>query len=217
MRWPGSRPGRRRHVQYPESREEEGTPLLARDFVSWGPPAACTARSSGSVFTSSPQHDLRNWPSWVWLLIGNVNVDHATAVFLIALIYGVPWIITAQLTAEMIFVGLTSWQPYLGRDREWFGRSTGWFASWPSAGSSSTFLVLIAGEFVLWLVGKYNSAKYSSAMPCGRIGPVQHAAGQERQDRLRERTPNRRPATKCVLPLAAILFLVSARHRDLRR
>ena len=49
------------------------------------------------------------------------------AVFLLALIYGVPWIIMAQLIAEMIFVGLTSWQTFSDSDREWFGRSTGWF------------------------------------------------------------------------------------------
>ena len=44
-------------------------------------------------------------------------------------ICGVPWIIMSQLTGEMIFVGLTSTQERSDQDREWFGRSTGWYAA----------------------------------------------------------------------------------------
>lgn len=44
-------------------------------------------------------------------------------------IFGVPWIVISQLTAEMIFVGLTSKQERSDQDREWFGRSSGWFAA----------------------------------------------------------------------------------------
>ena len=90
--------------------------------------------------------------------------------FLIALIYGVPWIITAQLTAEMIFVGLTNWQPHSDADREWFGRSTGWFAVVALMWFAVTFLVLIAGEARLVdCVKSYDSAKYRQRADGGRI------------------------------------------------
>ena len=52
-----------------------------------------------------------------WLLIGNAFVDHTTGVFLLAFIYGIPWMVSAQLTAEIVFVGLTSWQPFGQRPR----------------------------------------------------------------------------------------------------
>ena len=102
--------------------EGRGGLYWARDFASWV--------AAGGVYGAMIGvgiHTVAEYPSWSWLLIGNADVDHATAVFLLSFIYGVPWIIMAQLIAEMIFVGLTSWQPYSDSDREWFGRSTGWF------------------------------------------------------------------------------------------
>ena len=84
--------------------------------------------------------------------------------FLIALIYGVPWIIIAQITAEMIFVGLTNWQPHSDADREWFGRSTGWFTVAAIMWFAVTFLVLIAGTSSGDLVAEYDSAKIASAL-----------------------------------------------------
>jgi hypothetical protein len=45
---------------------------------------------------------------------------------LLPLLFGVPWILTAQLVAEMIFVGLSSYQRNSDTDREWLGRAAGW-------------------------------------------------------------------------------------------
>lgn len=45
---------------------------------------------------------------------------------LLPLLFGVPWILVSQMIAEMIFVGLTSYQPNSDTDREWLGRAAGW-------------------------------------------------------------------------------------------
>ena len=150
--------------RYPESgrTEARGGLYWARDFISWAAAGGVYGAIIGvgiHIIARSAETDATGH-SWVWLLIGNANVDYATAVFLLAFIYGVPWIIMAQLIAEMIFVGLTSWQTFSDSDREWFGRSTGWFGVFAFGWFIATFLVLVAGEFVLWLVGEYNSAKY---------------------------------------------------------
>jgi hypothetical protein len=47
----------------------------------------------------------------------------------ILFIAGVPWIIASHLTGVLIFVGLTSREQGSDQDREWFGRSTGWYTA----------------------------------------------------------------------------------------
>jgi hypothetical protein len=42
------------------------------------------------------------------------------------LVFGIPWIILSQLMAEIIFVGLASYQLNSDADREWLGRAGGW-------------------------------------------------------------------------------------------
>ena len=130
--------------------ETRGGVYWFRDFISWAAAGGVYGAIIGvgiHIIARSAETDATGH-SWVWLLIGNANVDYATAVFLLAFIYGVPWIIMAQLIAEMIFVGLTSWQTFSDSDREWFGRSTGWFGVFAFAWFIATFLVLVAGEFV---------------------------------------------------------------------
>jgi hypothetical protein len=43
------------------------------------------------------------------------------------LVFGVPWLLLTQLVAEMLFVGLTSWEDKSDGDREWLARTAGWF------------------------------------------------------------------------------------------
>src|SRR5262249_39433892 len=159
------------------------------------------------IIASSTEYD-ETGDAWVWLLTGNANVDHASAVFLLAFIYGVPWIIMAQLTAEMIFVGLTSWQRYSDSDREWFGRSTGWFGVVAFGWFIATFLVLVAGEFVLWLVSEYASAKYSSAILAAASGLFSTVLGRSAKTTPDGTDPKSASWTKWALPLGAIVFLV---------
>jgi hypothetical protein len=46
---------------------------------------------------------------------------------IVLIIFGVPWILLSQLLAEMIFVGLTSYESGSDSDREWLGRAAGLF------------------------------------------------------------------------------------------
>jgi hypothetical protein len=46
---------------------------------------------------------------------------------LLLLICGVPWIFFCKLTAEMMFVGLSSYEDGSDSDREWLGRAAGWY------------------------------------------------------------------------------------------
>jgi hypothetical protein len=64
---------------------------------------------------------------------------------LIGLIFGVPWVIMAQLTADNIFGGLRSYEPYSDSDREWLGRAAGWLAAFATGWAIAAFLVFAAG------------------------------------------------------------------------
>jgi hypothetical protein len=46
---------------------------------------------------------------------------------LLPVLFGVPWVIAAQMIAEMIFVALTSYQRNSDSDREWLARAGGWY------------------------------------------------------------------------------------------
>ena len=189
--------------------EERGGLYWLRDFVSWAVAGGVYGGIIGvgiHIVASTTETDTTG-NSWAWLLIGNANVDYATAVFLLDFIYGVPWIIMAQLIAEMIFVGLTSWQRFSDSDREWFGRSTGWFGVVAFGWFIATFLVLVAGEFVLWLVGEYDSAKYSSAVLAAASGLFSTLLGKSAKTSP-EADAKSASWTKWALPLGAVVFLI---------
>jgi hypothetical protein len=128
---------------------------------------------------------------------------------LVLMIGGVPWIITAQLIAEMIFVGLSSWEPGSDADREWFGRSTGWFAAAAIIWFVVAFLVLVAGDLLLWLVAKFDSAKYVSAilgLGSGLVSALFGASGKTpATDQTRTKT---RLPVNLILAVATAVFLV---------
>ena len=65
---------------------------------------------------------------------------------LLAIIFGVPWILVAQLLAEVIFVGLTSYEDGSDADREWFGRAAGWLLVTAIAWLVLMFLVFVGSE-----------------------------------------------------------------------
>jgi hypothetical protein len=80
----------------------------------------------------------KNWPSFEqneWYL-------------LIPIIFGVPWVLMSQLTADNIFVGLASYEPLSDSDREWLGRAAGWLAAGAIAWAATAFLVFAGGYFV---------------------------------------------------------------------
>src|SRR5215470_16089724 len=46
---------------------------------------------------------------------------------ILLIVFGLPFALSAQLVAEMIFVGLTSYQSGSDADREWLARGAGWY------------------------------------------------------------------------------------------
>lgn len=146
-------------------------------------------------------HDLK-------FLIGRPDVAEDTANLLILAIYGVPWVINAQLTAEMIFVGLASWQRGSDSDREWFGRSTGWFAAAAIVWFAVAFAILVGAELA-WQYVVSNYAKYISGalgalsgILTAVFGAGKASGGTEQKDAKASLT------SKIVLTLAPAIFLI---------
>jgi hypothetical protein len=67
---------------------------------------------------------------------------------LLPIIFGVPWVLMAQLAAEVVFVGLTTYENNAESDREWLGRTAGWLAASAVAWALTAFLVF-AGEYAI--------------------------------------------------------------------
>jgi hypothetical protein len=74
------------------------------------------------------------------------GLDAPSERVLLVIIFGVPWILVAQLIAEVIFVGLTSYQDGSDGDREWLGRAAGWLLVTAIAWVVLMFLVFVGSE-----------------------------------------------------------------------
>ena len=145
------------------------------------------------------------------LLIGNIEVPEASQSVILVAIYGLPWLITAQLTAEMIFVGLTSGQRNSDADREWFGRSTGWFAAAAIIWLAVGFLILIGAELA-WENLNENASKYATAI-LGAVGGVSGIVsvvlgGGNRSGANDQKDARSGLASKIALTIAPPLFLI---------
>jgi hypothetical protein len=127
---------------------------------------------------------------------------------LVLAIYGVPWIITAQLTAEMIFVGLTSWEDRSDADREWFGRSTGWFAAAAIVWFVIAFLILVGADLAFRLL-ESAYAKYASALAGLASGIVSAVFGaSSKLAASDQKTIKTRGPVNLILAIATPLFLI---------
>jgi hypothetical protein len=80
------------------------------------------------------------------------NVDIRTLVLVIG---GPPWILLSHLVAEMIFVGVTSYEGSSDDDREWLARSAGWYG---------VIVVGWSAFFALLLIGTYLSTDFSKTL-----------------------------------------------------
>ena len=64
------------------------------------------------------------------------------------MIFGVPWVLGAQLVAEIIFVGLVSYEVESNSDREWLGRAAGWLIIGAVAWGVTAILVFV-GDYAV--------------------------------------------------------------------
>lgn len=80
---------------------------------------------------------------------------------ILLLTFGLPFALVAQLFAEMIFVGLTSYQHGSDADREWLARAAGWYLVTAIIWSLTMFCVFVGsalvnnvyGQVKTWLIG----------------------------------------------------------------
>ena len=69
---------------------------------------------------------------------------------LVPVIFGVPWVLGAQLVAEIIFVGLVSYEVESDSHREWLGRAAGWLIIGAAAWGVTAILVFV-GDYLVQL------------------------------------------------------------------
>ena len=90
--------------------------------------------------------------AYLYSLLGPYSCDCTASGKLLALllpvIFGVPWVLMAQLSADNIFGGLVSYEAKSDSDREWLGRAAGWLSAVAIAWAIVAFLVFAGGYFV---------------------------------------------------------------------
>jgi hypothetical protein len=77
------------------------------------------------------------------------------------IIFGIPWVLMSQLIAEMIFVGLVSYEDDSDSDREWLGRAAGWVSAAAIGWAVTAFLSVGVGNLVFhndFDLGRYITA-----------------------------------------------------------
>ncbi len=117
----------------------------AKDFWAW--------TASGLVYGG-----LMGFGAHIYTWLNPYVGEESIWIILIPVIVGVAWVLVSQLLAEMVFVGLVSYEPKSDADREWLGRGAGWIAATAVIWGVTTFVVFAAGHFLIdvqaWL-GKY--------------------------------------------------------------
>jgi hypothetical protein len=143
------------------------------------------------------------------LLLGYLLITLPTTKVLLLCIFGVPWVINAQLTAEMIFVGLSSWQRGSDADREWFGRSTGWLAAAAIVWLFVAYLIL-AGAAIAWVFLLGHWAKmWAAIVSFVTSGGIATWLGQSGKSGATEQRDKKTSLTvKIVLAVAPPIFLI---------
>jgi Patatin-like phospholipase len=72
------------------------------------------------------------------------------------IVFGIPWVLMSQLIAEMIFVGLVSYEDQSDSDREWLGRAAGWVSAAAIGWAVMAFLSVGVGNFLYILSSHYD-------------------------------------------------------------
>jgi hypothetical protein len=138
-----------------------------------------------------------------------IEVTPDTLRSLVLLIIGMPWIVTAQLTAEMIFVGLTSYMPNSDEDREWFGRSTGWFTAVAIGWVCATFLVLIGPPLASYVFATFPWAKYGTTALGALSAAVGTYLGKSGKSSATDQGKQSDPRwVRYAMPVATVTFLI---------
>jgi len=131
---------------------------------------------------------------------------HSVWVIIIPVVLGVPWVLVSQFFAEMIFVGLVSYELNSDADREWLGRAAGWLAATAIIWMLTTFIAFAAGHFLInvksWL-GPYIASAGGIA---GIIGAVVGRSAQTLAKADEKDSGVKAIALKIILAIAGPIF-----------
>ncbi len=107
-----------------------------RDFASW--------IISGLVYGA-----LVGLGAYLFNLRGPYKSSPDDLTLLLPIMFGIPWVLTSQLAAEMIFVGLVSYESDSDSDREWLGRAAGFVTASAIVWAVTAFLSLAVGHYII--------------------------------------------------------------------
>ena len=115
-----------------------GWPLTrkCKDFASWA--------ASGLIYGG-----LLGYGAHLFTLQSPYTGVGSIWTLLTPVILGVPWVLISQLFAEMVFVGLVSYELNSDADREWLGRCAGWVAASAVIWALTTFLAFGGGYYLI--------------------------------------------------------------------
>ena len=128
---------------------------------------------------------------------------------IVLIILGVPWILLSQLLAEMIFVGLTSYETGSDSDREWLGRAAGLFMLAALLWLITMALLFVGSAVIAGLLDEFENSIASAGGISGVIAAVlgksslTSAAGTGKQTK---QPSYKKLISKAIFALAAIVF-----------
>ncbi len=110
---------------------------------------------------------------------------------LVPVIFGVPWVLLSQLFADMVFVGLTSYQKKSDEDREWLGRAAGWVAALAVGWVLMTLITVYGGYFLTktaepWIANAIAAAGGISGIVMAWLGKSGAATKAKADDKKNE-------------------------------
>ncbi len=110
--------------------------LSRRDFADW--------TLSGLVYGA-----LIGVGAYLFSLLGPYSVPRSDQTLLVPMTLGIPWVLGSQLAAEMVFVGLVSYERDSDSDREWLGRAAGFVTAAAIVWAATAFLSLGVGHYII--------------------------------------------------------------------
>jgi hypothetical protein len=93
-------------------------------------------------------------------------------IIIIPIVLGIPWVLLSQLCAEIVFVGLVSYEIDSDADREWLGRAAGWVAAAAIIWAATIFITFAGGYFVIHVESWLKPYIASAGGIAGIIGAI---------------------------------------------
>jgi hypothetical protein len=126
--------------------------MRCRDFLAW--------TGSGSIYGGLVGLGAHLYGASVPYVGDNA---HSIWTILVPVILGIPWVLVSQLFAEMVFVGLVSYEINSDDDREWLGRAAGWVAASAVIWILMTFIVFAGGYLLIEKAGPWIASAFGGA------------------------------------------------------